>query len=260
MSPTERILVVDDERIMRITLAEILSLEGYDVTAVDSGQEALARLEQGPFELMLTDLRMPGIDGVQLIEAARRLAPQMIIIVLTAHATLDSAVRALRHGAHDYLFKPARAEEIVASVRAGLSKRAETTRREQLYTAVERVVGSLENRGGGAAPDDANRRLEAHGLSLDRATRTATLDGRALELTRVEFDLIALLVEHIDEVVTCAAIVRAVQGYNASEDEARRIVRVHLSRLRQKVEQSGARPLPIVNVRGVGYRLLSSVS
>ena len=96
MTSNERILVVDDERVMRLTLAEILQLEGYQVTAVDGGQEALARLEQESFELMLTDLRMPGIDGVQLIEKARSLAPQMIIIVLTAHATLDSAVRALR--------------------------------------------------------------------------------------------------------------------------------------------------------------------
>lgn len=263
MSEPARILVVDDELGMRVTLAGILELEGYHVSVAAGGREALARLRQESFDLLLTDLRMPDVDGLALVADARRLAPHTLIIVLTAHATLDSAIQALRHGAHDYLLKPARADQIVASVQAGLAKRAELLRRDQLVSAVEQAVGPLRAEGEGGEAGEAggreartdHRYLAAHGIQVDRAHRSASAQGRPLALTRVEYELLVLLLENLDAVLPCTTIVRAVQGYDAGDAEARAIVRVHVSRLRQKVQNAGG-ALPVVNVRGVGYRLV----
>ncbi len=243
MAEQAHILVVDDERATRVTLAEILELEGYQVTAVGSGQEAIARLEKESFDLVLTDLRMPDVDGTQVIEAARRLAPRTVVILLTAYGTLDSALHALRHGAHDYLLKPARAAQIIESVQNGLRKR--------------------QSAAGEPAPEPApepplqpeTRFLEVHGLTVDRYARSVTAGGQPVELTRVEYELLVLLMSKADQVLPCTDILREVQGYQADDSEARAIVRVHVSRLRQKLEQAGAGKLPIVNVRGIGYRL-----
>ncbi len=255
MAELGRILIVDDERATRVTLAEILELEGYQVTAVGSGQDAVTRLEKGDFDLLLTDLRMPDMDGLEVVAAARQLAPHTVVILLTAHATLDSAIHALRHGAHDYLLKPARAAQIVQSVRAGLEKRAEILRRERLLAAVQNAVGQLAAPREAAGEPAEARYIQAHGLTVDRFRRSVTAGGSPLELTRVEYELLVMLMQNLDQVLSCTGIVRQIQGYEADDAEARAIVRVHISRLRQKIEAAGMPPLPIVNVRGVGYRM-----
>jgi two-component system KDP operon response regulator KdpE len=255
MADPARILVVDDERATRVTLAEILELEGYEVTAVGGGQEAVTRMEKESFDLLLTDLRMPDMDGLEVVAAARQLAPKTVIILLTAHATLDSAIHALRQGAHDYLLKPARAAQIIQSVRAGLEKRAESERREKLLVAVRTAVGQLSTANESAEQPGEIRFLQAHGFTVDRFKRSVSAAGRTLDLTRVEYELLVMLIHNIDQVLSCTEMVRQIQGYEADDSEARAIVRVHMSRLRQKIEAAGVPPLPIVNVRGVGYRL-----
>mgnify|MGYP001313575082 CR=1 FL=1 len=122
-SPIPHILVVDDELAMRESLREILELEGFQVSQADGGEAALNILGEAAIDLMLLDLKMKGQDGLETTETAKRLSPETIIIILTAHGTLESAIGAMRHGAFDYLLKPASVADILASVQRGLAHR-----------------------------------------------------------------------------------------------------------------------------------------
>ncbi|MCG6894513.1 MAG: FAD-dependent oxidoreductase [Desulfobacteraceae bacterium] len=101
-----RILVVDDEAIVRESLRDILDEEGFDVSAAASGPEALESLDAGAYHLMLTDIKMPGMDGVELLKAAKAAHPDLIVLMMTAYATVETAVEAMKVGALDYLIKP----------------------------------------------------------------------------------------------------------------------------------------------------------
>ena len=106
MTQAAKILVVDDEASIRFFLREVLERDGHIVTPVDSGEAALQYAQAENFDLALIDLRLPGMDGMQVLKTLRQTSPNTAIIVLTAHASLETAVEALRQGAHDYLFKP----------------------------------------------------------------------------------------------------------------------------------------------------------
>src|SRR4030042_6307741 len=143
-----RLLVVDDEPSVRDSLQGILEQEGQQVSTAGSGEEALALLSEHSFDLILLDLKMPGIDGLEVMKGAKRPAPDTVVIMLTAYGTLDSAIGALRHGAHDYLLKPCRVGEIVASVETGLGGRWEYLRRQELVSSSEQRVRQLTAREG----------------------------------------------------------------------------------------------------------------
>lgn len=257
--PPSRILVVDDEAVMRATLEEILGGAGYQVATAANGEAALAELGRQPADLMLLDLRMDGLDGMQVIEAAAKLAPDTVVVMLTAHGTMESAISAMRRGAFDYLLKPCQVPEILAAVQRGLAHRAQKLRQRDLVTLMQRAIGELQVRG--AAPPESgssDRFIQSRGISLDLQRHVATARGQLLDLTLTEFKLLAYLMQRPDQVVPPRELVGAVQGYEADEYEARAIVRVHIRRLRQKLESDPADPEYILNVRGVGYLFASA--
>ncbi len=120
----ERFLIVEDEATLRESLRRVFGREGYAVDAVASAEEALARLDESAYDVILTDIILPGIDGIELLERSRQRAPEQIVVVMTAYATLDTAVRALRAGAWDYVIKPVIHEEIKRVLRNALQTRA----------------------------------------------------------------------------------------------------------------------------------------
>lgn len=246
------ILVVDDELPMRESLREILELEGFQVSLAESGEAALEILRQTPIDLALLDLKMKGLDGLQTTEAAKRLAPDTVIIMLTAHGSLESAIGAMRYGAFDYLLKPAAVSDIIASVQRGLGHRAQMLRQRDLVGLMQRAITELQP-APGAVPKVNDRRLKLRDLELDLQRHVALAQGRPLDLTLTEFKMLAYLMEHADEVISPRDLVAAVQGYQADEHEARAIVRVHIRRLRQKIEPDPDAPIYVLNVRGVGY-------
>lgn len=254
-----RILVVDDEPATRVSLAEVLRLEGYDVAIAASGEEALAMVaSQPPFELMVADLKMPGMDGLQLTEVVQRRAPDTVIILLTAFGTLETAVQAIRRGAHDYLLKPCPIPQILDSVRKGLGKRQKERHRRELVAQLEQTLSELAGVEQGRAETTqplatVGRTLELQGVWLDQERHAVTVGGRVVTLTPTEFRLLACLMENPDQVCSPQQLVRRVQGYEADHWGARAIVRVHIRRLRRKLETDPAHPRYIVNVRGVGY-------
>ncbi len=124
IEPKPHVLVVDDEPIIRDSLAEVLTQEGYAVTALGSAEEALARARQCRFDVALCDVQLPGLDGLELLDRLLRMSPETLVLLITAYGTVDSAVAAFRRGAHDYLMKPILLDEVLAKVRRLLEYRA----------------------------------------------------------------------------------------------------------------------------------------
>ena len=271
MDYTARVLVVDDEQHVRVTLKEVLSREGYEVLTTSSGQEALQVMGDTAVDLVMVDLKMEGMDGLTLMGEIKQRWPATVLIVLTGYATLESALKALRYGAHDYLRKPSDPEDIKRSVREGLEKRWREARRKDLLAQIEAGVRELTAEGlsmGAAKESEAPRDaapgqpeslplLEVGPLVINLQRHAATLNGRPLKLTPIEFGALTYLARQAGRVVTCSALVKEVQGYDCHEQEARTIVKTHIRHLRQKLESDPSNPEYILNVRGVGYMLVA---
>jgi len=258
-----QILVVDDEAVTRVSLLDALRLEGYDVATAASGEEAVSLLDKrGPFDLVILDLKMPGMDGLEVAERIHASSSDTVIVLLTAFGTMETAIEAIRKGAHDYLLKPCPIPKILESVREGLSKHRQERRRYRLVEQLKDTVAQLdaiEERKGidELDIDEPQRFLRARDVVVDRQRHVATHQGESLDLTPTEFKVLSCLMETPDEVWSPEQLVRRARGYVADTEGARAIIRVHIRRLRKKLEPDSANPSYVINVRGVGYMFVS---
>jgi len=225
-------LVVDDEERIRFFLKETLQRTNHVVTTASNGEEALERLRETPFELAIVDLNLGGrVDGLRILEAARWRWPGMAIIILTAHGSLESAMAAIREGVDGYLLKPAEPSEVRRAAKEALERRKEL------------------------APSEEKAVLQRGPFFVDLRKHVVTLQGRSLDLTPREFDLLVHLMENEHRVVPPPELVQVVRDYEPDHlHEARQIIKWYIHRLRQKVEPDPSNPRHVVNVRGVGYR------
>ena len=236
-----RILVADDDAMPRSTVTRALNLMGYKADEAASGPEALAKLTSRFYDLLLLDLRMPAMDGVEVMRQASRVCPDTLVIVLTAHATLESAIAAVRFGAVDYLLKPYSLRDTAAAIARALERR----RLRDVQPA--------------PAPDSGERFVQCGPVMLDREKRLAIVTlpdvqpGREVELTRNETSLLARLMQSPDTALPCRDLARNPLGYEVSEREAEEIIRPHISRLRNKIENDPAHPTLIRTIHGKGY-------
>jgi len=266
MTSKAKILVVDDEANIRSFLDQILTNDGYTVQAVESGEAALELIPAREFDLALIDLNLAGIGGMDVIGALSQQSPDTVVIILTAYASLDTAVEALRHGAHDYLFKPCKSTELRESVRKGLLNRQSAIQQRNLLSHLEQMTSSLEDIHAavtnpdnelpatpGNASDTEGRFLQLGGLIVDFLRHVITVDGRLLELSPTEFDLLTYLIRQAPRVISPQELMREVQGYDTEQWEASETVRQHVRRLRQKIKKSTGRTDVVRTVRGVGY-------
>jgi len=252
-----KLLVVDDEPGVRTSIKGILEQEGYLVTTAASGEEALAAMERDVFDLILVDLKMPGMDGLEVMSEAKSRMPDTVVIILTAYGTLDSAIGALRQGAHDYLLKPCSVQEIVGSVEMGLATHRQTLRRRELVSSIEQSVRQLEastippqqQEEGPSLPRFVRTRL----LLLDREKQIVVVRGEPLNLTPTEFRLLACLMDNMNRTLSFKELAHEVLHYECSAQEARRALKTHLWRLRKKLRSAAGDDFWIVNVRGKGY-------
>lgn len=256
MMSATRLLVVDDEHTIRNFLVRVLERAGYDVTAASDGRAALNILRQHDFDLLLTDIKMDHLDGVELLAEAKALDPDLAVILLTGHATVPSAVEALRRGAHDYLLKPVKNEDILAAVEAGLASRLREQRRDRLEAIAEQMLGVMA--GGDASPDTerAPDPMRLGRLALDPTAYRAALDGESLDLTPTEFRLLLTLGEAPGAAFEYVELVEQACGYTCARHEAREIIGTHVLNLRKKMGVEPEQPLYVESVRGVGYRLV----
>jgi DNA-binding response OmpR family regulator len=263
---TESILIVDDEENLRLTLSRILSKAGYNVTTASSGEEALNLTKAGPFELAFIDLLMPGMGGLALLIEFRKLYPEMPVLILTAHATLDSAIEAVRQGARDYLLKPADPEMIIARVKAILEEQSQPQRQREILSQIQSLVsefnqlsrleGIPESPIQMAAPTDPARFLQRGPFMLDLHARHLTVNGEYVRLSPTNFDYLVTLVRHSPNTVTYQVLVRESQGYDVSLFEAREMSRWRIHELRKAIEEDSSSPKFLITVRGSGYKLV----
>ncbi len=262
------ILVVDDEGAIRYSISKTLQRVGYQVSAASSGEEALTMLEGQEFDVVLTDIRMPGLTGVELLAKIKEKAPDSIVILMTAYASLGTAVESLRLGAHDYLIKPVSSQDIRQSVSRGLERSQNMRRRRMLLEAIKNNIKELtdEEKEASRSGEGAAKAMSAPvqvpvttmtlgPLTIFPGSYQIQVGDQSLDLTPTEFDLLLYLAAHRGRVVPCYELVREVRGYTVDESEAREVIRPHISNLRRKLERVGQDPDLIVNVRGVGYRL-----
>ncbi len=269
MSSPAKILVVDDEEAIRFSLEELLVRDGYQVVAVESGERALAQVASQRFDLALLDLKLKGMGGLEVLAALREKALDTAVIVLTAHGSMETAIDALREGAHDYLLKPCDAATLRESVRTALLKREREQRQQALLIQVEQsLTASLEEIRAAVVEPPSGRdlvtaeatvqspaRLQKGGLVIDIAQHTISLDGHKLELSPTEFDILVTLAQKAPNVVSAQELVLDVLGYASDRFEAADIVRHHIYHIRQKAEASSGRSDIIRTVRGIGYAL-----
>ena len=234
------ILVVDDEPVARQSLSDILRLEGYIVNAVPNGQAAVEYVRTHPVELMVVDLRMPGMDGLEVVQVVNQVSPETEVILLTAFGTTESAIQALRLRIHDYLLKPVPPAQVVNSVKKGLNRRE----------------ARLKMRGGGASIDIDEGMAEftlKDGTHIDLSRRQVRKKDQIIHLTPAEGRLLRVLIENPGRVYSHRELVLLVQGYDTSQREAPEILRPLVSRLRHKLDAFPALSDRIVSVRGTGY-------
>jgi two-component system response regulator MprA len=218
------VLVVDDEPAVRGSLRRALGLEGYEISTAEHGEEALAALAEREFEVVVLDISMPGMDGIEVCRRLRTAGDRTPILMLTARDALDDRVAGLDAGADDYLVKPFALRELVARLRA-LIRRTEPAEEPTLRFA---------------------------DLTLDRPTREVVRGQRPVELTRTEFSLLELFMESPRLVLTRSQIFERVWGYDFGPTS--NSLGVYVGYLRRKLE-AGGEPRLIQTVRGVGYSL-----
>jgi DNA-binding response OmpR family regulator len=224
MGPT-RVLVVDDEPMVREVLARYLSKEGFAVDVAEDGERALQRLADTEPDLVLLDLMLPKVDGYEVFRQLRERTTTPVIM-LTARGEETDRVVGLELGADDYVTKPFSPREVVARVRAVLRRT-------------------------GSAPEEASV-LEHGDLEIDVARREARLRGQPVKLTRKEFELLHHLASHPGVTFTRTRLLEDVWDFAWDGDSA--TVTVHIRRLREKIEDDPSDPKRLVTVWGVGYR------
>jgi two-component system KDP operon response regulator KdpE len=224
----EKILVVEDDEQIRGFIGYALANESFDWIAVGNGLEALERQRIDAPDIMILDLGLPDIDGMEVIRQIREQS-QMPIIVVSARDREDEKIRALDLGADDYITKPFSASELMARIRVA-------RRHLQLQRTEEEVP-----------------HMQVRDLSLDAAKRLAFLKGEELHLTPMEYKLLSFLFTNIGKVVTTGAIIDAVWGAGYGSDT--QALRTLMAGLRRKIEKNPGKPEYIVTEIGVGYRL-----
>jgi two-component system response regulator MtrA len=218
-----RVLVVDDDPALAEMLGIVLRSEGFDASFVGDGEQAMAAFRAFRPDLVLLDLMLPGMDGIDVCRTIRS-ESGVPIVMLTARTDTVDIVLGLESGADDYILKPFKPKELVARMRARL-RRNDDGSREQLHIA---------------------------DLSIDVAGHVVSRGGEAVPLTPLEFDLLVALARKPRQVFSRDQLLEQVWGYRHAADT--RLVNVHVQRLRSKVEHDPEHPEVVVTVRGVGYR------
>ncbi|HEX3841543.1 MAG TPA: response regulator transcription factor [Acidimicrobiales bacterium] len=219
-----RVLVVDDDPAVSGALHRALRLEGYDVSLANDGPRALEEIAVRPPDAVVLDIGLPTIDGLEVCRRLRAAGDDTPVLMLTARDAISDRVQGLDAGADDYLVKPFALAELLARLRALLRRRS----------------------------DDSSEILRFADLSLDPSSRVATRGDREFTLTRIEYDLLELLLRHPRQVLTREVILDRVWGYTF--DSGTNSLAVYVGYLRRKTEEEGE-PRLIHTARGVGYVL-----
>ena len=265
MTPQNTILIVDDENRLRLSLSLVLQKENYRVETAANAEAALNCLRSHEYNLMFLDLNMPGMSGIDLLVEVHRHYPHMPVLILTAHAALESAIQAVRLGARDYLIKPVEPVLILTRVAEILAESEQPARKKEIVGQIQSLLAELQKMEGehttptselaALPPADPARFLNKGNFELDLHARHATLNGKYIPVTGIYFDYLGTLLRHAPKAVAYKALVKESQGYDVASAEARDLARWRIHELRKVIEPDPEEPRYILTVRGTGYRL-----
>jgi DNA-binding response OmpR family regulator len=267
MPTDDTILIIDDEPKLARSLALILQRAGYRVTTAGTAKDGLQLMQAGEFDMVFLDIKLPDQSGIQVLPQIRGLYPDMPVVILTAHASLETAIEAVRAGATDYLLKPIDPEAILTRVNKIHEDRQQPRRRREITTQIQTLLEELHAADGNpsspfglvapATPNDPTRFIKRGDLLLDLHTRHVTLGDRDVPLAPSTFDYLVTLTRHSPQPVTYDTMVMESQGYQGlSRIEAKEITRWQVHELRKALEEDVRHPQLIITVRDIGYRLV----
>jgi DNA-binding response OmpR family regulator len=235
VAPLTKILVVEDEKIIGEMISMYLTDENFTVCRVENGKEGLNGLRRFDPDVVLLDLMLPDMDGIEVCEAMREQSDKPILMI-SMNTRVNERVRALNAGADDYLCKPFSMQELKA----------------RIGVAVRRYKPSPA----GIAAEETSAALETkeHGIGLDQQKRLVLVEGEPIETTFSEFELMKLLFDHPGRVFTRDELINALRGIDSYVND--RAIDVHITNLRKKIESNPKEPQYIKTVWGVGYKLM----
>jgi DNA-binding response OmpR family regulator len=222
-----KVLVIEDDRRISAFLGRGLAAEGYQVTLEEDGRDGLERIRTDSFDLVILDVMLPYLNGLEICRIVREERRPVLILMLTAKDSIQDKVEGLKGGADDYLTKPFAFDELIA-----------------------RIIALRRRRSG---PDAAAAVLRVGPLTLDPASRRVTKDGRDVALTVREFELLRYLMLNAEQVVSRQRLLNSVWEYGF--DPGTKIIDVYVRYLRRKLDEAGDGPSVIETVRGVGYMI-----
>ena len=263
------ILIIDDEINIRQTLKRILEKTGCIVEVVGDGQSAFDVLSKKSIDLVYLDIHLPQMDGMEILRQIRQGYNRLPVIMLTGFGTVDSAVEALRLGANDYLVKPIDPEVLISRTESILQEIAIDRRKAEIHSQIDNLQRELEMLGEGSSdlqnraildtniqsfPDE--RYFSKGRLFLDLQIGQATLGGTLVPIPPATFEYLVVLAHESPEVVDYQTLVSRVQHYLIGINQAREIAKWHIHVLRRGIKEFSTQQERIINVRGVGYRLI----
>jgi DNA-binding response OmpR family regulator len=260
-----RILVVEDDQSTCLALADWLEHGGYRVTQAYNGTSAVDILQKTRFEIVVSDIILGDMNGLEILRQARNQKYPPEVILLTGQASLESSIEALRQGAFDYLQKPANPEILLDCVSRAVERHSSE---QKLREAAQTMLRAINSRSGVAGTEQSSGGLEDQGhspqvynaelevitigeLAIGKTRHEVTYQGHPLHVTPTEYSLLRYLAERAGEICFCYDIVQYTHGYRTTEADAQTMLRSHVRNLRKKIDGRY-----LVNDRGIGYKLV----
>jgi DNA-binding response OmpR family regulator len=260
------ILIIDDEAGLRQMMARVLQRTGYEVTTAANGKDGIALAAEHTFDLLYLDIRMPGLNGLEVLKTIHEKFPDLPVVLFTAQPDVHSAVEALRRGATDYLLKPLKPQTVLDRTQAILASKQEERRKHELQKQIDALqveLHSIQSSRRDAADSKPqqisagnDRFLKRGGLTIDLLTRRAVINERAINLPTATFDYLVVLARHAPNVVDFQTLVAEAQGYETDVREAQELSRWYVHHIRKVLEPDSRNPVHLLNIRGTGYRLV----
>jgi two-component system response regulator MtrA len=263
MSNNGHILIIDDEAGLRQTLARILQRAGFEVTTAGDGKQGVSFIQVTNFDLVFMDLRMPGMNGMDVLKLIHTSHPDLPVVLFTAQPDLTSAVDALRNGATDYLLKPLKPQDMIDRAQSILASQQKEKRKREIVQQIEALQAELKSLTTGqtgplqAASLGGDRFLKRGSLVLDLHKRRLIIHEQTINIPPTSFDYLLVLARHSPDVVDYQTLVTEAQGYQTDAREAQELTKWHIHQLRHAIEEDAHVPSILINVRGMGYRLVA---
>ena len=256
--PGTNVLIVDDERTTRLAISEALNQLGFHAQAVGSGEEAVDFLRQETVQVVILDLEMPGLKGTDVLVAAETIASDTAFIILTAHASTETAITALRSGAVDYLRKPSSLKVIATTVAKAARKQQEKSRQQQAIKLLQQAMSTFQppktpSSQSALKTDDHKNLIHVGQVAIDTHKQIAFYKEKDLDLTPIEYRLLHRLANSPNTICTYSQLGEASHDVEMDEVEARALLRTHMYRLGRKL--GGKESSPLQSVWGRGFIL-----